>query len=99
MIYLILFSDNNNKWKISHTQLDSIKFALKMSKWNNLQLLEQQTYKLNVRFLTLSYSSEGSPALAVFRHNFTPNCIKLTIPGFPYPSFLYLVVTLDTKKS
>jgi hypothetical protein len=40
---------------------------------------------------TLPYSSEGSPALAVFRH-----CFKLNIPGFHYN--LLLVVTLDKKK-
>ncbi len=28
-----------------------------------------------------------------------PFPFKLTRPGFPYPSFLYLVVTLDTKKN
>ncbi len=32
-------------------------------------------------YLTLSYWSEGSPALAVFR---PLNCLKLTIPGFPH---------------
>ncbi len=32
--------------------------------------------------LTLSYSSQGSPAPTVFR--VTHNCLKLTIPGFPY---------------
>jgi hypothetical protein len=34
--------------------------------------------------LTLSYSSEGSPALAVFRPHLSLNCLKLTIPGFPH---------------
>jgi hypothetical protein len=38
-----------------------------------------------VCFLTLSYSSEGSPALAVFR---PLNCLKLTIPGFPHNCLL-----------
>jgi hypothetical protein len=34
--------------------------------------------------LTLSYSSEGSPALAVFQTPLIQNCLKLTIPEFPY---------------
>ncbi len=38
-----------------------------------------------LQYLTLSYSSEGSPALAVFRpHLLSLNCFKLTIPGFPH---------------
>ena len=38
--------------------------------------------------LTLSYSSEGSPALAVFRPHLLLNCLKLTIPGFPHNCLL-----------
>jgi hypothetical protein len=34
-----------------------------------------------VYFLTLSYSSEGSPAILT---SLTQNCLKLIIPGFPY---------------
>jgi hypothetical protein len=35
-------------------------------------------------FLTLSYSLEGSPALAGVKTLLTQNCLQLTIPGFPY---------------
>jgi hypothetical protein len=38
----------------------------------------------NNSFLTLSDSSEGSPALAVFKTSLTQNCLQLTITGFPY---------------
>ncbi len=38
----------------------------------------------NMFLLTLSYSSEGSPALAGVKTLLTQNCLKLTIPGFLY---------------
>jgi hypothetical protein len=41
--------------------------------------------------LILSYSSEGSPALAVFRQQ---NCLTLTKPGIPYNLLPLSCVTL-----
>jgi hypothetical protein len=47
--------------------------------------------------LTLSYSSEGSPALAVFSHH--QNCLSKLYLDFLTTTFLFFVVTLAFKKS
>jgi hypothetical protein len=37
------------------------------------------TFEKDYSILTLSYSSEGSPALAVFQTSLTQSCLKITI--------------------
>jgi hypothetical protein len=48
--------------------------------------------------LTLSYSSEGSPALAVFRHHYLKMVFSYLYLDFLTTSFLFLVVTLALRK-
>jgi hypothetical protein len=48
--------------------------------------------------LTLSYSPEGSPALAVFQASLSLNCVKLTIPGFPHNCLLVSCGDIGFKK-
>ncbi len=65
---------------------------------SRVELISTKKSNLNTYSLNTFLFIRGLSCTSSVQTSLTQNCHKLTIPGFPYTVFLYLVMTLSLKK-